>query len=86
MTYMITAIRDAKTGFLTPGFHASKEAAVRDFISVCRRPDTAVHEFPVDFSLVFLGSYDTDTGSISPVVPDELCRATAYVKGVVSGV
>lgn len=86
MTYMITAIRDAKTGFLTPGFHASKEAAVRDFISVCRRPDTAVHEFPVDFSLVFLGSYDTDTGSISPVVPDELCRATSYVKEVDSGV
>lgn len=85
MIYTITAIRDAKTGFLTPGFHASKEAAIRDFISVCRRPDTAIHEFPVDFSLVFLGDYDTDNGTIIPATPDELCRATTYVKEVVSG-
>lgn len=80
MIYTVTAIRDSKTGFLTPAFHPTAEAAIRDFISACRDSDCQIHDFPVDFSLVRLGTYDSDTGAITPCPSEELCRAAAYVR------
>lgn len=82
MIYSITAIHDSKTGYLAPAIHPTKDAAIRDFVATCRRPDTHIQQFPVDFVLVYLGTFDSDTGLITPVAPDELCRAVNYVKEV----
>lgn len=81
MNYVMTAIHDSKTGFLTPACHQTQEAAIRDFIALCRNSEAAVSQFPEDFTLVRLGVYDSETGVIIPETVDTLCSATVYVRG-----
>lgn len=81
MNYILTAIHDSKTGFLTPACHVSQEAAVRDFVALCRNSEAAVSQFPEDFTLVRLGVYDSETGAILPEPTNTICYATVHVRG-----
>lgn len=80
MNYVMTAIRDSKTGFLTPACHQTQEAAIRDFVALCRNAEAAVAQFPEDFVLCRIGSYDAETGIISPEPVETLCSAVVYVR------
>lgn len=66
MTYGVYAMRDTKTGFLSPTLEANDEAACRNFVHAVWNSDGILHSFCSDFDLFRLGQFDTDSGSITP--------------------
>lgn len=67
MIYNIYAIRDFKTGFLSPITEQSEVTAIRNFEYACSKDDNLMNHFPNDFSLYEIGSYDSDTGLLQAV-------------------
>lgn len=77
MTYTVYAMRDVKTGFLTPTIEVNDEAAKRNFIHSLWNSEGILHSFAADFSLYKIGSFDSDAGSItSEPVPVHLLSGT----------
>lgn len=69
MIFGVYAIRDAKTGFLSPTIDSSDAVAVRNFNSAIMRSDGLMLTHCDDFSLYHIGSYDTDSAAITPLSP-----------------
>lgn len=84
MKYPVFAIRDFKTGFLSPTCEANAPAAVRNFEHACARSDSLFFSHPEDYALYRIGEYDTDSGVISPISPVEeiMTASQALQKGV----
>lgn len=81
MKYGIYAIRDLKTGFLTPTIDQNNASAMRNFEHACMNIDSLFYSHPDDYSLFYLGDYDTDRGEISLVDTNVfLCSATDFVR------
>lgn len=69
MNYPICSVRDVKTGFMAPTIDLNPDAAVRAFhLAVTKSPDV-LGAYPKDFDLYQVGIFDSDSGSITPVVP-----------------
>lgn len=66
MIVNVYAMRDVKTGFLTPSFDSNDETAIRNFSHAVINSDSIIFSFAQDFSLYRIGSYDSDTGILSP--------------------
>jgi hypothetical protein len=62
------AIKDAKTGFMTPTVDANDASALRNFEHAVNQPDSLLNSHPNDFSLFKLASFDTDSG-VCEVLP-----------------
>lgn len=62
----VYAIRDARSGFLQPTFELNDAIAVRNFHHACMNSDSILFSHAADFSLYRLGSYDSDSGRITP--------------------
>lgn len=60
------SVYDKKVGsYDFPRAYASETMAHRAFVGAFRDPETnMLNEYPSDFSLVFIGVYDTETGKI----------------------
>ena len=69
MTYGIYAVRDVKTGFLSPTLDVNGDSAIRNFEHAVHRADSLFYTHASDYSLYRIGDYDTDTGTIIPAVP-----------------
>lgn len=69
MLYNLYAIRDSKTGFMTPVCEVNEDAAIRNFYHSVAASDGILRTFSKDFDLYQIGTYDTDKGVISPVIP-----------------
>lgn len=69
MKFGMYAIKDAKTGFMTPTVDQNDASALRNFEHAVNQPDSLMHSHPNDFTLCRLASYDTDTGicDVAPV-------------------
>lgn len=68
MIYSVFAVRDFKTGFLTPTVDVNREAAVRNFEhAVLNSEDSLFFSHPEDYALFEIGQYDTDTGRLMPL-------------------
>lgn len=81
MKYSVFAIRDFKTGFLTPTVEVNAASAIRNFEhAVLRNDDSLFFSHPEDYSLFELGSYDTDTGMMEASgLPTELLSAVEVI-------
>lgn len=76
----IYAIRDIKSGFLSPIVDDTDQQAVRNFGFSCSKSDTLLNFAPADYSLYCLGTFDTETGKISPAnLPELVIQATDLV-------
>lgn len=76
---IIYAIKDCKMGFSNSIFlKPSDDMAIRDFTILVNEPGNLVSQFPADFELFCLGSYDNDSGVISPGVRF-VCTAASLV-------
>lgn len=63
MIKLVFAIFDSKVGsFNLPFFCQSMGEAERVFTSSVRSSDSALSQFPEDFSLHYIGEYDLSTG------------------------
>lgn len=69
MIYGLYAMRDVKTGFMTPVVEVNDDAAVRNFTHTIRQSEGILYTFNQDFSLYRIGDFDSDTGRVAPLVP-----------------
>ncbi len=65
----VYSIRDEKTGFVNVFLEQTDEAAKRGFSFSVLNSKSIMGFAPADFSLYRVGSYDLDTGVLSPVSP-----------------
>lgn len=74
MTYNVYAMRDLKTGFLKPELDINHQAAIRNFkLGLATAHGESILGFaPEDFDLYYIGTFDTDSGIISPLTVPEL--------------
>lgn len=68
MKFGMYAIKDAKTGFMTPTVDANDATALRNFEHAVNQPDSLLNSHPNDFTLCKLASFDTDVG-VCEVLP-----------------
>lgn len=62
----VYAIRDARTGFLAPTFEVNDAVAARNFHHACMNSDSLLFSHPADYSLYRIGSFDSESGRITP--------------------
>lgn len=76
------SVRDLKSGSFSRAFSDTDvHMACRGFESVVNRPDSQYGQFPDDFALFELGSYDPQTGMVmSNDTPTELVRARSVLR------
>lgn len=72
MIYGLYAIRDTKTGYLTPTVDHNDSSARRNFEHAVNQTESLFYSHPADYSLYKIGVYDTDTGRIEPIYPADL--------------
>lgn len=66
MVYSIYSMRDKHTGFISPTFDLNDQTAARNFSMALTKSDGVLGFAPSDFDLYCLGSWDTDSGVITP--------------------
>lgn len=72
MIYKSYAMHDRCTGFLAPTLELNDDAAVRHFQHAIVTPVSDLYgTHPDDFSLYFIGTYNSDTGVFLPQSPVE---------------
>lgn len=62
MIFGVYAMRDIKTGFMTPSLDPNDDAAARNFYHAVSQSSGVLFTFASDFSLYRVGSFDSDTG------------------------
>lgn len=78
--YKMYAVRDVKTGFLSPFCEVNDACARRSFSRAVGDPSSMMHSNPEDFSLYRIGCYYPDSGSVDDIVPVLICQASDYKK------
>lgn len=66
ITYSVYSIRDVRTGFLTPTVEINDDVAVRNFSHAVQTGETVFWTHAADFALYRIGSFDVDTGRLTP--------------------
>lgn len=82
MKLYILAVYDAQVGaYSTPFFQVSVNHAIRSFINEAKRQasDNPMYTNPQDFNLYLLGEIETNTGKISPILPQEVASAIQLI-------
>lgn len=83
MIFGVYSIRDAKAGFLAPTLDQNGDTAIRNFEHAVKVTDSMFMTHAGDFSLWHIADFETDTGTIVPLVPPmQLVCADSIVKGV----
>lgn len=79
MNKNIYSIYDSKTGvFNTPFFAMNNATAIRTFSDAANDTQTNINRHPEDFSLFHIGTYDEESGEVSPANHTNLGLATDY--------
>lgn len=74
------ALRDVKVGFLTPTVADSDAIATRQLQNAMRAgTGTLLDTHPEDFALYYIGTYDTASGAITPVLPELVVEAVSLI-------
>lgn len=81
MNLKLFAVWDSKANFFgTPFSDQSESSAIRNFSDAVNdgsNPNNMWHKHPEDFSLFYLGDFDTNSGEILPNLPKNLITASA---------
>ena len=78
MKYPVYCIRDQKVGFQPQLIlEQSDQSAVRGFSFAINGNDGLMNFSPADFDLFRVGEFDTETGSVLPVVPVNICSGVS---------
>ena len=64
----VFAIKDTKSEFWSPFAHFNEQTAQREFALMVNSIDNPVAQNPADYELWQVGSYDTTTGVIEPLL------------------
>ena len=67
--------------FSTPFFLLHENEALRGWTQVCNDKSTKMNEYPMDYTLFHIGSFDSETGVITPLLtPSRLSSAHEVIK------
>lgn len=66
MVYKIYTVRDALVGYNAPFIMVNEDVAKREFRTLCEKKK----EVADDLSLWEIGSFDDETGTIIPLIPE----------------
>lgn len=69
MKFLVYAMKDTKSGFLTPTFELNDSIAIRNFRLAMSKDGTVFHFTPEDFELWKIASYDTENGFFEDIEP-----------------
>lgn len=73
---MFSVHDSALKGYLQPFFLAGKGVAFRSFQDEVNKPDSRFGAHPDDYTLVYLGSFDDETGAFDiPSTPEKIVVA-----------
>jgi len=79
MNFQIFSVYDAKAeSYGTPMFLAAKGQAIRSFQDQANTAESMICKYPGDFTLFLIGSFDSDTGKITPINPQSLGTGVEY--------
>lgn len=85
MHFGVYAIRDVKSGFMTPTVEVNNEVAIRNFAYAVLHNEM-FDSFASDYSFYRIGDFDTDTGTLKPYTPPVfLLEARAAARKEVKG-
>lgn len=82
MILLMIAVRDHKTAqFANPMFLITKAHAIRTFADAVneKSENNQLNLHPEDFEIFQIGTYDTDTGEVTPTKPTSLATAAELV-------
>lgn len=66
------SVYDEKAKYFTSPFtHRSDDEAKREFGAAVKNSKTAISQYPGDFKLYVVGTYDDSTGSVEKISPAE---------------
>ena len=66
MKFGVYAIRDSKSGFMTPTFEPNDAVAMRNFTHAVLNSSSVLTSHAEDFTLFKIADFDSDTGHITP--------------------
>lgn len=69
MKYKVFSIRDKYTSFMSPAVDINEESAKRNFAYAINNNPGVMNFAPEDHDLYEIGTYDSESGLIEPVVP-----------------
>lgn len=72
MIYPVFCMRDLKVGFLSPTVDQNDQTAIRNFSYAVNGNNSMMNYSPGDFQLYKVGTFDSQKGTILPLVPIEL--------------
>lgn len=84
MQRLMFAVYDIKSQiFGSPFFSVNANTAVRSFAAAANDPNSEISQFPTDFILYELGSFDDTTGVICPHAERlYLCNAVQFQENI----
>ena len=59
-------MRDQRTSYMTPTFDYTDQSAVRNFEHAMMQKDSLINSHTEDYSLYRIGTYDNETGRVTP--------------------
>ena len=79
MKFKVMSIFDSKAeAYNTPIFVAAKGQAIRAFEDQINTEDSEFNKHPEDYTLFYIGEFDSDTGQIISTNPESLGVALEY--------
>lgn len=81
MVLKVYSIRDSKGEKYFPPFYKTTHGeAERDFTTAARDAKSTISLYPEDFDLYYLGTYDDESGKLSPLdAPQHMSKAVQFV-------
>lgn len=67
MIYSIFSVRDLKGDFYSPRIEQNDVSAIRWFSMTVNTPETLTNFAPADFQLYRIGTFNSETGLITPL-------------------
>lgn len=80
MIYGLYSVKDERTDYNAPFQARTDEEAKRNFAAIVNDKNTTVGQFPEDYSLYKVGTFNSENGYIIGMEPELLIRAKEISK------
>lgn len=81
MLKLICSVRDmVANAYSNPFISHNQGTALRDFSQACADPESQLYKSPEGFALYSIGTFEDDTGQITPHPPILLANASNFSK------
>lgn len=79
MKFPVYSIRDVHTGFMQPTVDTNDASASRNFGHAVMQSTSLMNSHPKDYALYHIGEFDSDTGEITPCLPELVIDAYSLI-------